>query len=228
MTHLLGHVKTSCAFLVVLFFISVNLARAEDRDMVLEGLDGDVTTNEYQSFIDKLNYLPPPPTNNIDNLMVDERDGARLHGMQTFYAFTHDRRDLDMAIVWSDAFLHARNDPTNGRIIWTGKRDLCWPNKATNDGVWALHSGAENGDVIEHIVNTARLILENPAVWNQTAPAGQIRFWRDLSGSRQNVCPRMPAQRRHHHRPVVCPQHEGWLPALLSRLSGLLQILRWE
>ena len=143
--------------------------------MVFEGLDGDVTTNEYQSFIDKLGYLPPPPTNNIGNLMVDERDGARLHGMQTFYEFTHDRRDLDVAIVWSDAFLHARNDPANGRIIWTGKRDLCWPNKATND-VQALHSGAENGDVIEHIVNTARLILENPAVWDQTAPPDQFGF----------------------------------------------------
>ncbi len=149
---------------------------AEDRDMVLEGLDGDVTTNEYQSFVDKLNFLPPPPCNNIGNLMVDEKDGARLHGMQTFYSFTHDRRDLDMAIVWSDAFLHARNDPTNGRIIWTGKRDLCWPNMATNDGVWALHAGAENGDVIEHIVNTARLILENPAAWNKTAPPDRFGF----------------------------------------------------
>ena len=148
----------------------------EDQDMVLEGIDGDVTTNEYKAFIHKLGFLPPPPTNDIGNLMVDERDGARLHGMQTFYEFTHDRRDLDMAIVWSDAFLHARNDPTNGRIIWTGKRDLCWPNKAPDDGAWALHAGAENGDVIEHIVNTARLILENPAVWNLKAPRDRFSF----------------------------------------------------
>jgi protein-S-isoprenylcysteine O-methyltransferase Ste14 len=152
-----------------------NVARAEDRDMVFEGLNGDVTTNEYRSFVDKLNVQPPPPTNNIGNLMVDEKDGARLHGMQTFYEFTHDRRDLDMAIVWSDAFLHARNDPTNGRIIWTGKRDLCWPNKATND-VQALHSSAENGDVIEHIVATAKLILEDPSLWAQTAPADKYGF----------------------------------------------------
>ena len=159
------------AAVIILFvwLMAGYVALAEDRDMVLEGLDGDVTTNEYQSFIDKLNVQPPPPNSNIGNLMVDEKDGARLHGMQTFYALTHDRRALDMAIVWSDTFLHARNDPTNGRIIWTGKRDLCWPNKATND-VQALHAGAENGDVIEHIVNTARLILEDPAVWNQTAP----------------------------------------------------------
>lgn len=151
-------------------------AHAEDRDMALDGIDGDVTTNEYESFIDKLRYLPPPPANNIGNLMVDERDGARIHGMQTFYAFTHDRRDLDMAIIWSDAFLHARNDPASGRVMWTGKRDLCWPNKATNDETEALYSGTENGDVIEHIVNTARLILENPPVWNETAPPDKFGF----------------------------------------------------
>jgi hypothetical protein len=77
MTRYFDSWKKSCVLLTVLFFISINLAHAEDRDMVLDGLDGDVTTNEYQSFIDKLHYLPPPPTNNIDNLMVDERDGAR-------------------------------------------------------------------------------------------------------------------------------------------------------
>jgi protein-S-isoprenylcysteine O-methyltransferase len=150
--------------------VAANGAKAKDRHMVLEGLDGDVTTNEYQSFINKLNDQPPPPSNNIGNLMVYEKDGGRIHGMQTFYSFTHDRRVLDLAIVWSDAFLHARNDPTNGRIVWTGKRELCWPNKETND-VRALYSGAENGDVIEHIVNTARLILEEPSLWTQTAPA---------------------------------------------------------
>jgi protein-S-isoprenylcysteine O-methyltransferase Ste14 len=176
MTYHFGFWKKSCVLLLLLFFISIHLACAEDRDMVLEGLDGDVTTNEYQSFIDKLNYLPPPPTNNIGNLMVDEKDGARIHGMQTFYAFTHDRRDLDMAIVWSDAFLHARNDPTNGRVIWTGKRDLCWPNKETNDVAHVLYSGTENGDVIEHIVNTAKLILESPSLWNETAPADTFNF----------------------------------------------------
>ena len=151
-------------------------ARAGDQHMVFEGIDGEVTTNEYSSFINELKYLPPPPTNDIDNHMVDEQDGARIYGMQTFYAFTHDRRDLDVAVVWSDAFLHARNDPANGRIMWTGTRDLCWPNKATSDEAHALYSGAENGDVIEHIVNTARLILENPPVWNQTAPPDPFGF----------------------------------------------------
>src|SRR5215831_1672592 len=105
------------AWLCAAALIFVGVAGGAERHMVLEGTDGDVTSNEYQSFIDKLQYLPPPPNNNIGNLMVDEKDGARQHGLQTFYAFTHDRRVLDKAIEWSDAFLHARNDPTNGRIV---------------------------------------------------------------------------------------------------------------
>ena len=146
------------------------------HDMRFERLDGDVTTNEYKSFVEHLDVqLPPTPSNNIGNLMVYERvGGATLHGMQTFYSFTHDKRVLDKAVEWSDAFLHARNDPVTGRMQWTGQRELCWPNKETND-VLALYSGAENGDVIEHIVNTARLILEDSSLWSQTAPPRSTR-----------------------------------------------------
>jgi hypothetical protein len=147
------------------------------HDMRFESVDGDVTTNEYRSFIEHLDVqLPSTPSNNIGNLMVYERvGGATLHGMQTFYSFTHDKRVLDKAVEWSDAFLHARNDPVTGRMQWTGNRELCWPNKETND-VIALYSGAENGDVIEHIVNTARLILEDSSLWNQTAPPDKFGF----------------------------------------------------
>ena len=162
--------------LIVWFGLPVIGHGAEDRDMVLDGINGDVTARETESFIYRLSVQQPPPTTNVGNLMADEKDGARLHGMQTFYSFTHDRRALDVAIVWTDAFLHARNDPISGRIIWTGKRDLCWPNKATTDEQQALHSGSENGDVIEHIVNTAKMILENPAIWNMTAPADKYGY----------------------------------------------------
>jgi hypothetical protein len=146
--------------------------------MRFESVDGDVTTNEYRSFIEHLDQqLPPTPSNNLDNVMVYERlGGGTLHGMQTFYAFTQDRRVLDKAVEWSDAFLRARNDPTNGRIVWTGQREMCWPNKDTNDTAHVLYSGTENGDVIEHICNTAKLILENPAVWNETAPPDKFGF----------------------------------------------------
>ena len=153
------------------------VANAKDARMVLEGLEGDVTTNEYNSYINAINNFPSPPTNNINNFLVYDRlGGSRLHGMQTFFSFSHDRRAMDVAIVWSDAFLHARNDPVNGRIVWTGNRELCWPNKETNDEAHVLYSGAENGDVIEHIVNTARLILEQPSLWSLETPPDTYGF----------------------------------------------------
>lgn len=147
------------------------------EDFVINGLAGDVTTNEYKAFLVKLRELPPPPSNNIGNTLVYERiGGASLHGMQTFYSFTHNREVLDKAVEWSDAFLHARNDPVTGRVVWTGKRELCWPNKGNNDTEHVLYSGTENGDVIEHIVATAKLILEDSSLWNQTAPPDHYSF----------------------------------------------------
>src|SRR5262245_1212207 len=86
-----------------------------DARMVLEGLDGEVTTNELNAFVSFVNALPAPPSNNIGNTMVYESvGGAKLHGMQTFYSFTKDRGVLDVAVTWSDAFLKARNDPMTG------------------------------------------------------------------------------------------------------------------
>ena len=164
-------------FACCILLLAGTVANAKDVRMVLEGLDGDVTTNEYNSYIAAIQNFPPPPSNNIDSVMVYERlGGSRLHGLQTFYSFSHDKRAMDVAIVWSDGFLHARNDPTNGRIVWTGKRELCWPNKDPNDEKQALYSGAENGDVIEHIVNTAKLILENPSLWSEEAPPDKYGF----------------------------------------------------
>jgi len=178
----------------VVFLMVENGACGKDEHMVLTGLEGEVTTNEYRSFLNKLNYLPPPPSNNLGNLMVYERvGGGNLHGMQTFYLFTKDRGVLDKVMVWSDAFLHGRNDPADGRIVWTGKRELCWPNKATNDEAQVLYSGAENGDVIEHIVNTAKLILENPSLWPQEAPTDTFGFGKtylDRAKTYVNECQR--------------------------------------
>ena len=129
------------------------VAHAEDRDMVLGGIDGDVTTNECQSFINKLHFLPPPPSNNIGNLMVDERDGARLHGMQTFYEFTHDRRDLDKAsrVVGCVFFTRATTQRTAASCGPANVNSVGRTRKSTTTA-HVLYSGTENGDVIEHIV----------------------------------------------------------------------------
>src|SRR5262245_49467338 len=58
------------------WYLSVSRGVA-GHDMRFETLNGDVTTNEYQSFIKHLDVqLPPTPGDNINNLMVYERVGG--------------------------------------------------------------------------------------------------------------------------------------------------------
>src|ERR1041385_6724993 len=93
-----ARLRNSFSLLVccVLVLAAGGVANAKDVRMVLEGLDGDVTTNEYNSYIAAISNFPPPPSNNIGTVMVYERlGGSRLHGMQTFFSFTHDRRAMD-------------------------------------------------------------------------------------------------------------------------------------
>ena len=162
----------------ILLLLVLTSGSALAHDMRFDSVEGDVTTNEYNSFIEHLDQqLPPTPSNNIGNVMVYERvGGGTLHGMQTFYAFTKDRRVLDKTVEWSDAFLHARNDPTNGRIMWTASETSAGRTKTRTTQTMFCYTGAENGDVIEHICNTAKLILENPSVWNETAPPDGFGF----------------------------------------------------
>ena len=45
----------------------------------------------------------------------------------------------------------ARNDPIKGRILWTGNRDLTWPNSPRFHRPIPLLPGEENGDILGHI-----------------------------------------------------------------------------
>ena len=88
---------------------------------------------------------PPAPagTNQGNNFAYG--NAAVLAGqMRAMYALTADAYFLNQAIRFSDHMLAARNDPQAGRVIWTGKREPCWPNKAEGGGD-AGYCGAENG-----------------------------------------------------------------------------------
>ena len=55
------------AILLLIFFSSRVLA----HDMRFESVAGEVTTNEYRSFIEHLDrQLPPTPSNNLGNVMA--------------------------------------------------------------------------------------------------------------------------------------------------------------
>jgi hypothetical protein len=107
----------------------------------------------------------PAGTNQGNNFAYG--NAAQLAGqMSSMYALTGDTFFLDEEIKFSDYMLANRNDTATGRVIWTGKREPCWPNKAETAGD-AAYCGSENGLVVGHIVGTARTIFRNPALWSK-------------------------------------------------------------
>jgi hypothetical protein len=76
---------------------------------------------------------------------------------------THDREIIDKMLEYAEQMMAARNHPETGRILWTGKRDPVWPNKA-EDAKDAKSAGTENGDVIGHIAYAALLVLQDKSL----------------------------------------------------------------
>src|SRR5439155_4389897 len=78
---------------------------------------------------------------------------------------TQDREILDQLIGAVDKMLAGRNDPENGKLIWTGKRDLIWPNRI--DAPEPQGGSTEQGDVLAHIALAAKSILQTKSIWNE-------------------------------------------------------------
>jgi hypothetical protein len=135
-------------------------------DIVIESLDGPVSTAEIQSFKDHITTLPMP-TSNLRNGMVYGAAGSTAEALGDVYEITRDREVLDLLIRFADHMLAARNDPQTGRMIWTGRRELCWPNGPA-DAPDAGYSGTENGDILAHIVYAAEWILKTRSIWNES------------------------------------------------------------
>ena len=56
------------------------------------------------------------------------------------------------------SILHLRNDPQDGRVMWTGKRELVWPTKPA-DGPTAGYAGSEQMHIVGHMVRRVYLGL---------------------------------------------------------------------
>jgi hypothetical protein len=76
------------------------------------------------------------------------------------YEATGDGEILEMMVTSAEHLLAVRNDGQTGRVLWTGQRELTWPNKdeSAKDG---KSTGTENGDVIAHIAYGALLALKS-------------------------------------------------------------------
>jgi hypothetical protein len=134
------------------------------ESLVVEKLEGPVTVTEIQAF---KNYMreAPVPANNIRNAMVYGDGGMAVESLGRMVEISGDRELLDRMLAFADAMLAARNDPKTGAIVWTGERELVWPNRAPEGGK-PLYSAAENGDVAGHVAYAAKLVLENEKLWN--------------------------------------------------------------
>ena len=132
--------------------------------LVVEKPDGPVTATEIQAFKNYMREVPVP-TNNLRNAMVYGGGGVAVESLGLMVEITGDQELLDRMLTFTDAMLAARNDPKTGAIIWTGERELVWPNKEPENSKPA-YSATENGDVVGHIAYAAKLILQNEKLWS--------------------------------------------------------------
>ena len=126
---------------------------------------------------------PPTPwgalTGTGHNAWADGTGGRDLEAMGDMFIVSSNMTILNLMISWADACASQRNDlmaATNGgqRVMWTGLIDKVWvPNWPTdNTDDQSQYCGCETEDVIGHMAFCAKLILQNPGIWNLTVPDG--------------------------------------------------------
>lgn len=160
----------ACNRFLVAALVSVAICAAAHGDIAISSLTGPVTPAEIRSFKEFVRSLPMPKSN-VGNALVYGSAGTTMESLGTMYEVTGDRQFLDLLIRFADNALAVRNDPDTGRVLWTGKRDLVWPNKKEG-AADASYSGTENGDVIAHIVFAAVLVLRDKSIQGLTVEGG--------------------------------------------------------
>jgi len=86
------------------------------------------------------------------------------------FEISHDREILDRMIYYCDEMLSRRNDlwpaeKGGQHVVWTGRVEPVWP--SSNPDVTLAGAGVEQGDEIAHMCFCAKLILQNPTLWNE-------------------------------------------------------------
>jgi hypothetical protein len=160
-------VRSKLSHAVLLLLLWSTAARA---DFLIESTDGPVTPGEIAAFKESMKDVTYRADNRHNN-MVYGNAGKAAEALGQMYEITHDREVLTQFIKMADMMLAGRNDPEKERILWTGKRELTWPNDPESTDQY-LYAGEENGDVIGHICYAAKLILDDKSLWNEKLPDG--------------------------------------------------------
>ncbi|CAG8609317.1 317_t:CDS:1, partial [Cetraspora pellucida] len=138
-----------------------------NEPMEFDGPDGPVTQNEINSYISFSGQPSRMPTTALSNILADGGTGQDVESLGLIYEFSQNPQILDIMINFTDKFLSLRNDPENGRVMWTGKREFVWCTKAA-DADDAGYAGSEGLDTAGKIAYAAYLILKTPCLWEET------------------------------------------------------------
>jgi hypothetical protein len=156
------------------FAINNIKASHPSTSMVVDNLNGPLTTNEISSFKTYMSGVSAPDHND-QNIWVFGNSGKQIEACGLMYDATSDQAILDRMIYFCDAALAGRNDlasAANGgqRTVWTGNIEPVWP--SSDASVSPAQAGVEPGDVISHMAFCAKLILQHSALWNTNVTTG--------------------------------------------------------
>ncbi|KAJ1960575.1 hypothetical protein GGI12_003725, partial [Dipsacomyces acuminosporus] len=132
-------------------------------------LSGPVTQNDINSFKTGTKNLQPPKS----VVHIDWAQGTTGETVKTFgvvYEISKDVDVLNKMLTYTDQMLALRNDKApKGCKVWSGAKDPVWVDcKEAVKGV--AGTGGEQGDYVGHLGYSARLILQNPAIWDKEVP----------------------------------------------------------
>jgi hypothetical protein len=165
--------KIKRLFCGISLFYFLGITPAMAQKMIIENLDGPVTANEINAFKAHIKTAPAPSGNG--NAWVFGIGGKSIEACGLMYEVSHDTEILDRMIYYCDEMLSRRNDiwPADKggqKAVWTGKIEPVWP--SSNPDVSPAGAGVEQGDEIAHMAFCAKLILQNPALWNLKVEVG--------------------------------------------------------
>jgi len=160
-------------------------ASTSRAQLVIESLDGEVTQNEVDTFINVVTATPIPTSQWTEtithNQLADGKGGMTLEAINYLYVVTGDipslsiehNQLLNLAIAWTDAWLIHRNDLPlgEGRVMWTGAVEPVWPPNCPTCSSPTYYE-SEVGDTVGHMAFTANNILSTPSIWGVTVPDG--------------------------------------------------------
>jgi len=145
---------------------------------------GPPTAAELKLVDDQFKASPPEPAGtNQGNNFAYGGAADRLGQMRSMYGLTGDLWYLDRAIKFADHMLAARNHPDTGRVIWTGKREPCWPNKA-DTAPDAAYCGPETGAVASQLLQVASMIFQKAELSSRTVGGGDPNAFGATYGAR--------------------------------------------